>query len=355
MDKLAKKYPRLLNFLSYISIFTGFSGMAFIFYFLIKGTYNLLVIPNAVPLLAPVLPGVEIPGLPILSFWHWIIAILFVATIHEFSHGVYARLCDTKIKSSGFAFLGPILAAFVELDEKQILKKTKKQQLAILSAGPFSNIVAAFIILILTIFIINPIASAVVSQNGVQVNNLEKNFPADLSGITIGEEILSINNISIQNPKNFSYALKDLKPNDEVLIRTNISSYNIKATENPNDKNKGYLGIIISAINVSAKENIRNKYGNLIPMFILWISELFFWLYAINLGIGLFNLLPLGPVDGGRMFSTLISYFIKNKKIVQKIFLIVTLFCLLLIFINLLPYIIKLIYFILKPILLFLF
>ena len=32
MDKLAKNYPRFLNFISYISIATGFAGMVYIFY-----------------------------------------------------------------------------------------------------------------------------------------------------------------------------------------------------------------------------------------------------------------------------------------------------------------------------------
>ena len=355
MDKLAKKFPRLLNYLSYVSVFIGFAGMIFMFYFLIKGTYSLLAVPNAKPLLAPVLPGVKIAGLPVLSFWHWILSILFVAVIHEFCHGVYARLSNIKINSSGFAFLGPILAAFVEPDEKQLLKKTKKEQLAVFSAGPFSNIVSAFVILLITIFVINPFVSSLVSLNGVQVSSLEKSFPAELSGMKVGEEIISINQMGVQNINNFSDLLVDLKPYDELIVKTNVSSYNIIATQRPGNSEEGYLGIVVSPLSIDIKKEVSEKYGNFIPMAFFWISKLFFWLYAISLGVGLFNLLPLGPVDGGRMFSVGASYFIKNKKIVMKLFTFVSLFCLLLIFINLLPYIIDLFYFILKPILVFLF
>ena len=354
MDKLAKKFPRLLNYLSYVSVFIGFAGMIFMFYFLIKGTYSLLAVPNAKPLLAPVLPGVKIAGLPVLSFWHWILSILFVAVIHEFCHGVYARLSNIKINSSGFAFLGPILAAFVEPDEKQLLKKTKKEQLAVFSAGPFSNIVSAFVILLITIFVINPFVSSLVSLNGVQVSSLEKSFPAELSGMKVGEEIISINQMGVQNINNFSDLLVDLKPYDELIVKTNVSSYNIIATQRPGNSEEGYLGIVVSPLSIDIKKEVSEKYGNFIPMAFFWISKLFFWLYAISLGVGLFNLLPLGPVDGGRMFSVGASYFIKNKKIVMKLFTFVSLFCLLLIFINLLPYIIDLFYFILKPILVFL-
>jgi len=350
MDRLAKKFPRFLNYLSYLSIFIGFFGMAFMFYFLLKGTYSLLVIPNAKPLLAPVLPGVKIAGLPVLSFWHWILSILFVAAIHEFCHGVYARLCNTKIKSSGFAFLGPILAAFVEPDEKQIAKKTKREQLAVFSAGPFSNIVSSGVVLLISLFVINPLVSSLISLNGVQVAGLDKDFPAELSGIKVGEQILSINDIELQNINNFSDVLSDLKPGDKIKLRTNVSLYEITAAKRPENPKSGYLGITVAALETNIKSE---RFGNFIPMAFFWLSRLFFWLYVISLGVGLFNLLPLGPVDGGRMFSVGVSYFIKNKKVASKLFTFISLFCLLLILINLLPYIIKLFQFVINSFLVF--
>src|SRR3989338_7206917 len=130
MDKIAKKFPNLLNFVGYVSVFIGFVGMILISVFIIFATYKFLFVPKAEAALAPLLPGISISDkLPILSFWHWIIAILIVAIVHEFSHGIYARLRNIKIKSSGFAFLGPILAAFVEPDEKQLQKRKVKDQL----------------------------------------------------------------------------------------------------------------------------------------------------------------------------------------------------------------------------------
>ncbi|MDD5133148.1 MAG: site-2 protease family protein [Candidatus Nanoarchaeia archaeon] len=347
MDKLASKFPRFLKYLSYVSVFIGFAGMVFIFYFLIMGTYNLLFIPKSQPLLAPVLPGVKVAGLPTLSFFHWIIAILFIAGIHEFFHGVYARAVGVKIKSSGFAFLGPILAAFVEPDEKQLAKKKKFDQLAVFSAGPFINIIAAFLILLCTLYIVNPVAYNFVEQTGVQVVSLVPGNPAELSGIKVGEEIKFINNFSVNNIDDFSKSLANIKPNEKIIIQTLNSTYTLTTTQNPKNSKEGYLGISVSANKVVAKGN----YGNVTVLILNWIMKLFFWLYAISLGVGLFNLLPLGPVDGGRMFNTGILYFIKNKKIARKVYITTSLFCLLLIFINLFPYLIKLLLFIVKPIL----
>src|SRR3989338_644264 len=93
------------------------------------------------------------------SFLHWIISLFIIAIIHEFSHGVIARVYNIKIKSSGFAFLGPIPAAFVEPDEKKMEKSSAKAQLSILAAGSFSNILLALLV-ILILFFVSPFTNS---------------------------------------------------------------------------------------------------------------------------------------------------------------------------------------------------
>ena len=67
MDRLAAKHPKSLNVLSYISIFTGYLGMAFIIFFLFKGLYDVLFFSAPSPV-GLVLPGIQIaPNIPILS------------------------------------------------------------------------------------------------------------------------------------------------------------------------------------------------------------------------------------------------------------------------------------------------
>ncbi len=354
MDDIAKRHPKFLKYFGYVGIFFGYIGMVFIFYFLIQGTYQLLFVEGARPSVAPVLPGVKIKGLPVLSFWHWIIAILFIATIHEFWHGVYARLAGIKIKSSGFAFLGPILAAFVEPDEKQLSKKSAAQQLSVLSAGPFINIVSGILIFLISLLIVNPFANTLIDREGIEIIDLQEGFPADNAGINIGEEIISINNVVVNNINNFTEQLNNILPGEKINIQTNNSNYTLVTSVHPNDENEGYLGIIVTAKNIEIREDVKERYGNFFPNFFLWFTRLLFWLYAISIGVGLFNLLPLGPVDGGRMFLVGLNKFIKDEKITKKIFTLTSFIVLLLIFINLLPYIIDLINFLIQPILLFL-
>jgi len=96
----------------------------------------------------PYTPQIFNLPLPPFYFVYWLIIILIVAVTHEFSHGIFARLYKLKIKATGFGFLGPFLAAFVEPDEKQLQKSKPKKQLAILSSGTFSNFIFAIIFLL---------------------------------------------------------------------------------------------------------------------------------------------------------------------------------------------------------------
>jgi len=324
--------------LGYISILVGFLGMFFIFYYLVSATYKLIFVPDSLPALAPVLPGIQIlPGLPVLGFWHWIITILIVAAIHEFSHGIFARFYKIKIKSSGFAFLGPILAAFVEPNENQLKKKTKKQQLAVFSAGPFSNIVTGALLLLLIPLIFAPIGAAIAQPDGLIIQDIQENSSAYDAGIEAGTKIIGLNEVSTLNSISFFNEFQD--SNGSFILNTDKGDYEII----PNGENK--LGVTL-AETLKPKENIN-------PFFLsvyLWIQVLLKWLFMISIGIGLFNLLPLGPVDGGRMFYTGLLFFIKDEKKVKSIWNYVGLTCLALIVINLLPFLFKLLLFIFQPI-----
>lgn len=349
METFSHIPERLKRILKVISISVGFAGMAFIFYFLIIGTINLFLIPEATPTFAPVLPGVTIPGLPKLSFFHWIISIFIVAIVHEFSHGVFARFSKIKIKSSGFAFMGPILAAFVEPDENELKKKSKKDQLAVFSAGPFSNIVLGIIIFLVAVFLIAPAESSMLELKGVQVAGFEEGYPAINSGLSLGDEIIAIDDTAIKSVAEFTNYLQQTKSNQELRFKTQNNTFSLTTVEHPKGQDFGYIGIIVASKEADLKESIREKYGGL-PWVFFWISKLLFWLYVISLGVGLFNLLPLGPLDGGRMFYVFLMFFTKDEKKIKKIWTTISIFILLLIVINLWPYIQKLLLWIFSPI-----
>lgn len=350
MDRISRTCPRILRFLGYISIITGFAGMILIFYLLFKGTFDLLFIQGSLPAVAPVLPGIKVmPGLPVLSFMHWIIAILIIATIHEFSHGIYARLYKIKVKSSGFALFGPILAAFVEPDEKQLAKKNKKVQLAVFSAGPFSNILTGFLFIAAMVFITLPLQSAVFVSDGITVNGLLEGYPMQETGVNIPFTINQFNEHEVNDYNDFAESTADLMPGDVAIVGTSKGNFSIIAAENPENSSKGFIGVSNFIINQVPNEEVVSKYGSFVPPLVDWTHMLFFWLWVVSWGVGLFNLLPLGPVDGGRMLLTGLTAITRNEKKSKKYWSIISLVSILLILINLAPYLWQLLLFILKP------
>ncbi len=348
MDKIAKKFPKSLNFLGYLSIIIGFIGMAVTLAFIVYATYNFLFVPKAPAALAPLLPGIRVSEqLPILSFWHWIIAILVVAIVHEFSHGIYARLKNVKIKSSGFAFLGPILAAFVEPDEKQLNKKSARDQLFVLSAGPFSNIILGIVVILILGFVFVPAANSMTEVNGLIIAGVNESLPVNNSGLKSGYVLEEVEGLEINDPLVLSNVLSSKQPGDILHVKANNSYYNLTLASHPENNSNAFIGLSFSGLKVELKDNLK-PFSWLYEIF-SWFGMLLFWIFNISIGVGLFNLLPLGPVDGGRMFYTFMFKFTKNQKKSLKILGFISLVILIMILINLSPFIISLFKFILSP------
>ncbi len=154
IDKFTTKYTRILRPLQYLIILSGYLLMVAMVWFLVKFSYSYLtsrelVQALKVPVLMPLIPYLpelfKIDFLPPFYFTYWIIIIAIIAIPHEFAHGIFARLHKVTVHSTGFGFLGPFLAAFVEPDEKQMEKRGVFPQLAVLAAGTFANIIVALV------------------------------------------------------------------------------------------------------------------------------------------------------------------------------------------------------------------
>ncbi len=261
------KFKKQLNWIQYISIICGYflmTTMVFLFiqlvYLYIKqpGIVRSVKVPPIMPLI-PYLPSIfKIDFLPPFYFTYWILILAVVAIVHEFAHGIFAKLHGIKIKSTGFGFLGPFLAAFVEPDEKQMDKKSIKAQLAVLSAGTFSNMLV--FVLFLIIFI--GFFSLMFVPAGVIFNTYS------FSDINI-TKITEINGEPITNPSpniilkriNLSEDLTKIKiSNKSYLINNKVFSENyenvkeiVRVYDDLPAVNTGLEGAIISVNNNSIK------------------------------------------------------------------------------------------------------
>ena len=109
-------------------------------------------------------------------------------------------------------------------------------------------------------------------------------------------------------------------------------SYNIVLVANPKNASKAYLGVL-SRQHAEITEGFKQKYGSWSVPIILWLFGLLYWLFLLNIGIGLFNLLPIGPIDGGRMLQLVFKKIFKQEQ-GQKVWRFVSIIFLLLVVAN---------------------
>jgi len=349
MDKYSSKYREWVILLGYVGVGAGFVGLVFISYMLIKNLYLLFTVPETVSGVSLVLPGINIPGLGVLPFWYWIVAIFIIAIVHEFSHGIVARAHNIKVKNTGIVLFGPIIGAFVEPDEKNLSKQSDIKQYSVLAAGAFSNIILAIIAFIALSFVFVPLQETMIIKNGFTFEGYSgENMPFETAGIKFGTVINGLNGQSITNFNEFKEEFIRYRPGDKITINTLKKDISITLAEHPDNPKYGYMGIIQIKDDVKIKENFQDGIGKIAFNSLEWLNGLnngrkgfLFWLFLLSFGIGLFNLLPLPIVDGGRMAQVFL-HKLKGVKKGQKSYIRIGLFFLLVLLLNLLlPMIIK--------------
>lgn len=397
IDKFSKKYSKFLHFMKYPIVVMGYILMVGILFLLVQTVYMYVRYPQIsqiikAPPVMPLIPyftqifGVE-SFFPAFYFMYFIIALAVVAIVHEFSHGIYMRLFGTKIKSTGFAFLGPILGAFVEQDEKSFLKEKNFEQRVVLAAGVFANMLFSLIFFFLLVlffyasyapagYIFDNYAYETVAVNeiksykylqenltGISTGNKTYIYPMNLSNfLTSMDEknpeyillyldapairenlrgiITQIDDQKIRDAEQLREYLQNKNPGDNITIKTlyNDSELNfeIQLAENPDNQTKAFIGIknnIPSSRGIFSKivglfTNFRTdstyyqaKYN---PIVADYIYDLIWWVMMINLFVALFNMLPLGILDGGRFFYLTVLSITKKEKFSQKSFKLMT-------------------------------
>lgn len=331
MGSFAARFPRALRIAGDIGTGVGFLGMALIAFELVRSTFMLLS-GAGVPGVQPVLP-IEAKGVFYIPFSYWIISIFLIALVHEFAHGVLANVHKIKVKSSGFAFLSvfiPVIpAAFVEPDERVLSSKPARAQLAVFAAGPFSNIVFA-VLLFGVIALLNPVLGAAFVPGGVELT--EVSGPSIEAGLMKGDVVTALANKSVVSSANVSSILSSYAPGDAVEVKTKDKSVVVSLGASPSNESRPYMGIKAKPY-LDVNASFAEKFGYFSPSLLKWSSTLLVVLLMLNVGIGLFNLLPLGPLDGGRMFQLVCLKLFKKNGI--RVWSYVSLFFVVLIFVNL--------------------
>ncbi len=343
MDKYATKFREWVILWGYVGVGVGYAGLALISFILIKNLYTLITQPEAVSGVSLVLPGISVPGLGVLPFWYWIIAIFIIALVHEFSHGIVARAHQIEVQNTGIVFFGPILGAFVEPNEKKLRKEKDIMQYSVLAAGSFSNILLAFVAIFLLSVVLTPLENKMVYPTGFTFNAyVNESYPFATAGIMSGTLITGINEEKITNFQEFNQELVRYKPGDAIVVQTPSQNYSITLAANPDNTKTAFLGIREIQNKFEIKEEYDIGIWKGVYYLLNWLTGFLRWLFLLSLGIGLFNLLPLPIVDGGRMAQVFL-HKLKGPEAGEKRYRQISLFFLLVLLLNLFfPLLVKL-------------
>lgn len=310
VNKWGSKYGAWFRFFGYISVGVGFVGMVVIFYQLAKVALDVFINPAAQAGVGLILPQTNVPGIGFLPFWYWIIAILVIVIIHEFAHALVAKAHGIPIKSSGlgfFAIIAPIIPiAFVEPDEKKVEKQSDIVQYSIYAAGPGSNLLTFAAIFFLLLPLLMPMASLLGTPGGFTFTASNTTVPAAIVPEDFTVTVVNGNDVDTWN--DFANEIGSVSPGDQLTLANAQEEYTLTAIASDTNENIGIYGMHLS------KNLLNAKHSQLALDTFNWTVGLLFWIGLLSFGIGLFNLVPLGPIDGGRMLRVFMHSVYEDKK-----------------------------------------
>jgi len=321
IDRIAKKTPKFWNVYAWTGVVAAFASMILITVVLGRGILDTVLSGVPSESFGLVAPGTGSsvstqPGVTFVPAEYWFISIAVIMVVHELSHGIIARLEDFEINSVGVLVLGIIPGAFVEPKGENMLPNGDDEQeenenedgeegmaapwdqgdwksrLKVLSAGSFANYVTAFIFLAAFFG-----ASNLMASPGEVNYQAQASFPAAEAGMNQGR-LLAFNGSEIDNITEFTRSADSIKANETYNLVTSEGEFNVTATSREGvEGDSGYIGVRFSPF--TPLEN--------------WFASLLQIIAVLNLGIGMFNMLPAKPLDGGHIIDTVVERFIGDE------------------------------------------
>lgn len=315
LTRLLGRTERATRIFSNVSIVLGFIMMGAGFWYLISNLSNFFVKPEAFAEMTVLIPGVTIQSSSNIAYF--LLAVPIVLVMHEGAHGIVATLEKIKIKTGGFAVFIALFAGFVEPDEEEFAKAKKISRLRVIGAGATSNVIFSFVIAGLLLF--NPSFALIMPDGirnvlyseplGVPIISVEPGSGAEKAGLQKDDIITGINGVHIALPQDFSKV--QLKPGDTATVTLTRSGQTLQipviTTPSKDDPQKGMLGIMRAAL---------PSYQPVVPYYIHWSPEVFMfllWLWMLSFFIGIFNMLPLPILDGGKFVHSIIEKKMSEK------------------------------------------
>jgi membrane-associated protease RseP (regulator of RpoE activity) len=302
--------------------------------------YTLLVQPEPTGIYKPqnilLLPGINEYVPSTVAVW---LAFIITIAVHEFGHAILCRVENIKVKTLGALVAVIPIGFFVEPDEEELDRTKGMAKIRMFGAGITNNLVvgfSCFVLLILCMGLVVPITQPI-------IHGVYNDYPAASAGIPPGSIVTAVNGVSVSSRDDVSTILNTTKPGTMLTLTvekdTIARDYPLTLAAWPGDipdRTGGFMGVeyydgnavmgivkgmlspigffqflIVPFANDSGAQFLRilafetpDTSYYIIPFEGFWgVVHLLFWCAWINLNVGIFNAIPMIPLDGGYIFK----------------------------------------------------
>jgi Zn-dependent protease len=315
IDAIVKKNEKFLKNVGDASVViclaASIVSVGFLFFGLIK-------LQPSLGIVLPTVGEFRYPG-PVISvpFWYWIVCVFVVLTAHESMHALFARLAKVPIRNYGIVtFLVLPIGAFVDPDAKKLKSSGFKEKLRIYAAGSFSNFIVGFLVYLIALGSL-ALANMFIESVGVKIGSTIPGTPAynaSVSGI-----LYKIDETKITSISDLSNFLENLTVGKEITLYTDEGEFKLKTVGRPENQTLPFIGIS----NLTNVYKYKLFFSGYVPSFVVsgiqtWLN-LLFWLLIFNIGVGIFNMLPIRPLDGGLMYEEIFKKKFAQHRIIMRV------------------------------------
>jgi len=297
------------------------------------------------------LPGINdyVPS----TFAVWF-AFFLTIVIHEFGHAILCRVEDIKVRGMGVLLAVIPIGFFVEPDEEELEKKKGMPKIRMFGAGITNNLVVGFSCFVLLILLFG----MVVPATQPVIHGIYKGYPADNTSVAQGSVVTAINGEPVASRADVSTILNTTKPGDTIILTTAkdgiATDYKIPLAAWPDNsssnQSSGFMGVqyydgvavktavgtMLSPIGffeflivpfasgdgmqylrILAFDTPDTSYYQA-PFTGFWdLIHLLFWCAWININVGIFNAIPMIPLDGGYIFKEGVDRLLDRRGLIK--------------------------------------
>ncbi len=292
---------------------------------------------------------------------HFLTARLFGVTVNEFAIGMGPKLFSRVSKKSGIRYslralpIGGYVAMVGEDEESDdpgaLCKKPVWQRMIVTAAGAFMNLVLGFVVM-------TALVASSEALGGTVVADFFEDAKSSSYGLQVGDQIVAIDDIGVHTATDLVYTIMhDARDPVDITVLRDGKKVLIEGVQFPHYQEAGHIygdrdfyvyavektfGTVAHQAFWQSANTVRMIWDSLIDLIFgdeytvedlsgpvgvtQAISEaaetgLYNFLYMfvfISVNLGIFNLLPLPALDGGRLFFQFIE-LIRRKPISPRL------------------------------------